>query len=216
MGMYNQRHAAGIDAIRSVQRHRRAAPAAHPRAARRRGAIRLGDRRGARAQPAVDVEAPAGAARRRASSTPGATDATRSTAPTPTRCAPSTNGAGCSPGTGARSCSASRPTQRRTDDHGHTGQRDAHHQRGDPRPRLAREDLRVADRPDGAPQRDARRQAAADDPRAASRAAAGIATSAARTATSGASSRASSGRCCSRSGGRCSCRTARPRTSSTA
>ena len=70
----------------------------------------------------------------------------------------------------------------------------------------------VARGADGPAQRNPGRHADADDPGDRIPAAAGIATSAATTATCGVSCRASSGRRCWRSGARCSCRRPQPRT----
>src|SRR5262249_31310689 len=66
IGMYRSGHAARRDHIGPVQRHRRAAAAAHPRAHRRRGTICRRDRRRARDGAAVGLEAPPGAPGRRA------------------------------------------------------------------------------------------------------------------------------------------------------
>ena len=63
---------------------------------------------------AVGVEAPAGAAATSASSRCGATAGRRSIGPTRKRCARFTTGAGCSRGTGADNCGASRHTRRKT------------------------------------------------------------------------------------------------------
>ena len=133
------------------------------------------DRRRARARAAVGVEASAGAARRRAGQRAARGTPRPCTGSTPRRFARFTTGAACSRATGADSCAASRHTPRRNDDDDMApGQPDVHHHRRDPGAGVTREDLRLAARADGPAERNARRQAAADDARSRGPAAAGI------------------------------------------
>ena len=126
IGMYKYRHGPRLDDLGSLQRDRGTAPSSHPRVHRRRRAIGDRHRRRARARSAVGVEAPAGAARRRAGAACGGRGGGRCIGSTRRHFARFTIGAACSRGTGADSCDGSRHTPRRNDDDDH-GSRPARH-----------------------------------------------------------------------------------------
>ena len=122
--------------------------------------------------------------------------------------------------TGAASCAASRHTRRPGNDDHVSGRRpagaDSHHRRRHSRQGITGGDLRLPDYATRAPERNARRQATADDPRTQAGWAVVSRSGLATTVTSGDLFKASSGRCCSKSGDHCSCRAAPRRTSFTA